>query len=117
MNINNFQELIKKFENNRPFNVSPSDHMRNLTLQMSAKTRFKVGQLVLTKSGQIVRISEVQPSGFVSWSESKSFLTGKMLPPVTCDKDIYRYRSDDNKASGQTTESELTEYTAVTVKA
>ena len=92
--------------------VNQGDRYHNASLVAGAETRFKKGQVVLHHGFQ-VRITAVLPKGFISWSESKSPLTGKKLGPVTCDRTLYRYEAVDPLAggspSGQTTEDELSE--------
>lgn len=87
--------------------VTNADHVHNVILQTTAKTKYKVNQKVKLDSGEIVVISMVQPIGYISISESKSYYSAEMLPPVVNDCVIYQYKRLTDNATGQTTEDKL----------
>lgn len=102
-------ESLKKYIDMMPrsHGVNESDHMHNVILQATAKTKYKVNDKVKLDSGEIVIISMVQPVGYISISASKSYYSARMLPPVVNDCVIYQYKRLTDSAKGQTTEEKL----------
>lgn len=84
---------------------------RNAMLVSLARTRFKVGDVVLHEGRWPVRITEVHPRGYVSKPGSYAAYGFQWLEPVTCGTDVYRFVAVDPKAggspSGQTTDDRL----------
>lgn len=86
--------------------VTQADRQRNQFLLVQAKTRFKVGEVVLLNGKHPVRITQVQPRGFISMSASRSNIAHAVLPAVVSDQEVYRYESLGSAGaprSGQTT--------------
>lgn len=108
--MNVFDEILKELEDSKNTcegTISTSDKIKNIYLKHNSKTRYSVGDTVSTNMGEIVIIKEVQPKGYISMSSSKNYLNGSMLPPVTCNEDIYVYERQLDGGTGQTTEKNL----------
>ncbi len=84
---------------------------RNAFLVGFARTRYRVGDVVLHEGRSLVRITEVHPRGYVSKPGSYAAYGHRWLEPVTCDQDVYRFVAVDPEGggspSGQTTEDRL----------
>lgn len=102
----NIIELIQSAEETCPFNLNINDHIHNILLQKKTVTKLKVGQVV-SYNKEKVRIVEVQPKGFISFSEGKNYLFGGKTPPVVTDKTIYVYERLSDKGKGQTDEESI----------
>ncbi len=80
----------------------------NEVLLAFSSTRFKVGDDVLLEGRSRVRITAVQPVGFITVPRKYGNL-GRLLPAVVCDVEIYQYRgvSPGSSATGQTSVDRL----------
>lgn len=103
----NLIELIQNAEDTCPFNLNINDHIHNIILQKNTKTKYKVGDIVFLEKEK-VRIVEIQPKGFISFSEGKNYIQGGKTPPVITNKTIYVYQRLSDKCKGQTDEDSFT---------
>lgn len=65
---------------------------RNKWLLASAKTKFKVNDIVLLDNRHVVVIVAVQPKGYESVPRSYSVIGSRILNPIIRDENIYHYR-------------------------
>lgn len=92
--------------------VGITDRLKNQQLLSRTRTLHQVGEAAYLDGKHKVRITAVQPKGFICISASKSTITQANLPPVTNQCDIYRFEATGagGPPSGQTTEAHLNKH-------